>query len=111
MVESGALDRVVWTQEDFDAMSWHDATVHGIGFDEDELWAERLLLDLDYIVSWVKPTPPDEHYSFLVAPATLVLTALAPSKANSALLACSLRSMRSARSARTTKHRLRMCCG
>ena len=53
-------------------MGWHDATVHAIGFDEDKLWAERLLLDLDYIVESIEPAAPDESFSFLVAPATLV---------------------------------------
>src|SRR3954454_4042668 len=64
--------KAVWTDADFEQMSWHDATVHAIGFDEDELWAERLLLDLDYITHWVEPAPSEERYRFLVVPATLV---------------------------------------
>jgi hypothetical protein len=65
------LEKAVWTDGDFDAMGWHDATVHAIAFNEDEHNAE-LLLDLDYIVRWIDPEPPAEHFSFLVAPATLV---------------------------------------
>jgi hypothetical protein len=72
MAEHHGLDKAVWTQDDFPVMGWHDATVHAIGFDEDELWAERLLLDLDYIVKWIEPAVPEENFSFLVAPATLV---------------------------------------
>jgi hypothetical protein len=66
-----ALEKAVWTDADFAQMGWHDATVHAIGFDEDELWAERLLLDLDYIVDWIPPAPPD-NFTFLLAAATLV---------------------------------------
>lgn len=76
MAERHGLDKAVWTQDDFPVMGWHDATVHAIGFDEDQLWAERLLLDLDYIVKWIEPAPPDENFSFLVAPATLVFEAV-----------------------------------
>ena len=55
MAERSGLEKAVWTQDDFPVMGWHDATVHAIGFDEDELWSERLLLDLDYIVEWIEP--------------------------------------------------------
>lgn len=67
------LDRAVWTDDDFDSMGWHDASVHGIGFVEGEQpWLGRLLLDIDYIVEWVRPVPPSTSLSFRVAPATLV---------------------------------------
>jgi hypothetical protein len=65
------LEKAVWTDADFDTMGWHDATVHAMAFHEDEHNAE-LLLDLDYIVRWIDPEPPAEHFTFLVAPATLV---------------------------------------
>ena len=65
------LEKAVWTDGDFDTMGWHDARVHAIAFHEDEHNAE-LLLDLDYIVRWIDPEPPAEHFTFLVAPATLV---------------------------------------
>ena len=66
-----ALEKAVWTDGDFDRMRWHDATVHAIAFHEDDQDAE-LLLDIDYIVRWIDPEPPAEHFTFLVAPATLV---------------------------------------
>jgi hypothetical protein len=72
MAERHGLDKAVWTQDDFPVMGSHDATVHAIGFDEDQPWAERLLLDLDYIVEWIEPAAPDESFTFFVAPATLV---------------------------------------
>lgn len=65
------LEKAVWTDADFDTMGWHDATVHALAFHEDEHDA-RLLVDLDYIVRWIHPEPPAEHFTFLVAPATLV---------------------------------------
>lgn len=65
------LEKAVWTDGDCDTMGWHDATVHAIAFHENEENAE-LLLDLDYIVRWFDPEPPAEHFTFLVAPATLV---------------------------------------
>src|SRR6266550_2747235 len=69
--DTESLDRALWTDADFEAMGWHDATVHAIGFDQDEESA-RLLFDIDYIVRWIDPVPPSEYYSFLIAPATLV---------------------------------------
>lgn len=66
-----ALDKALWTHADFGTMGWHDATVHAIAFHENDDDAE-FLLDLDYIVRWIDPQPPTEHFTFLVAPATLV---------------------------------------
>jgi hypothetical protein len=58
------------TDEDFEAMDWHDTCVHAVAV-EDDGWS-RLLLDLDYIVKPVHPEPPERVLSFWVAPATLV---------------------------------------
>jgi hypothetical protein len=67
------LEKAVWTDDDFERMGWHDATVHGIGFVEGEKpWLGRLLLDIDYIVDWLAPHPSSSTFSFQVAPATLV---------------------------------------
>jgi hypothetical protein len=68
--ESG-LTKSVWSDADFEEMGWHDATIHGLSAQVTE-GASRLLLDLDYIVRWVQPVPPAVHFSFWVAPATLV---------------------------------------
>lgn len=65
------LEKAVWTDADFEKMGWHDAALHAVAFQDNEDTAE-LLLDLDYIVRWIEPEPPREHYKFIVAPATLV---------------------------------------
>ncbi len=56
-------------------MGWHDCRIHAISVGEYEdgtLPPARLLLDLDYVVSWVEPVRPARHFTFWVAPATLV---------------------------------------
>lgn len=35
-------------------------------------WSDDLLLDIDYIFKWVNPVPPNENYTFWIAPCTLV---------------------------------------
>jgi hypothetical protein len=69
-----ALDKCVWSDEDYDVMGWHDATVHALALDWDRAdpasgQGATLLLDIDYIVSWIHTDGP---YRFEVAPATLV---------------------------------------
>lgn len=59
------LEKRVWTDGDFDVMGWHDSTVYWMHLDED------LVLDIDYILEWVEPDILG-HFSFIVAPATLV---------------------------------------
>jgi hypothetical protein len=69
------LGRAVWTDADFDQMGWHDVRVHAIGFFEDDLETPaELALDIDYIVRWIDPEPPDEYFTFDIAPATLVFS-------------------------------------
>lgn len=68
--ESG-LTKSVWSDADFEDMGWHDATIYGIAVHTDDTLS-RLLLDLDYIVGWVHPVPPEKYFSFWVSPATLV---------------------------------------
>jgi hypothetical protein len=79
-------DRYLWTDEDFDVMGWHDVRVHAISFEANDgvfdsvstvdhypiSLGNRLLLDVDYIVDWVRPTAPEHHFSFWISPATLV---------------------------------------
>lgn len=62
------LEKEVWSDEDFDVMGWHDATVHGLAFNPYE-WS--LALDLDYIFKWVTPPRGQERYKFWVAPVTM----------------------------------------
>jgi len=63
------LEKTVWTDADFDLMSWHDATLWSMVADPD---AFLFLLDLDYIFQWVPPEPNETYFKFWVAPVTMV---------------------------------------
>lgn len=62
-------EKKIYTVKDFEKMDWHDCSIYGVSFLEE---AYEFLLDIDYILEWIKPTDSDEFYEFLVAPATLV---------------------------------------
>jgi hypothetical protein len=69
------LSKATWTDTDFVDMGWHDCRIHAVSigeYEDDTLPPARLLLDLDYIVRWVDPRPGDGHFTFWIAPATLV---------------------------------------
>jgi hypothetical protein len=61
------------TEADFDRLTLHDDTIHGLGLatgDPDRgLWQADLVLDIDHIVEWV--CGADKRPRFRVAPATL----------------------------------------
>jgi len=65
------IKQKIWTDDDFDKMSWHDCKIYGIGFDEEN---HKLLLDIDFILEWVKPESNNIYFSFWVSPATLVFS-------------------------------------
>jgi hypothetical protein len=62
----------LWTQRDFEAMSWHDNAIHAIALEYTPPWPGRLLLDIDYIVQWDHSADPGGDIHFWVCPATLV---------------------------------------
>jgi hypothetical protein len=64
--------KTIWTDADFDAISWHDNAVHAVAFEPGRSDPGRLLLDIDYIVEWVPPEAPATTLSFWICPATLV---------------------------------------
>jgi hypothetical protein len=80
------LEKYLWTDRDFDRMGWHDVKVHAVAFEaNDGTFASvstlgyyplplggRLLLDLDYIIEWERPKPPERSFRFWISPATLV---------------------------------------
>jgi len=69
------LSRATWTDADYQTMGWHDCRIHAISiseYDDETLSPPRMLLDLDYIVRWVEPAPGERHFTFWIAPATLV---------------------------------------
>jgi hypothetical protein len=63
-----ASDRV-WTHDEFDEMSWHDCHVHALRIVEGAYGAGQLILDIDYIVEWLKGE--EGKVRFRVLPATL----------------------------------------
>ena len=69
MADGYALEKRVWTEEDFERMGWHDARVHAFAF-LPETW--EFALDIDYIFEWLDPGEVEARYSFWSAPATLV---------------------------------------
>jgi hypothetical protein len=64
------LTKSLWTEDDFEEMGWHDARLYAFTVLPESF---ELVMDLDYITKWVHPVPPETHFSFWVAPATLVL--------------------------------------
>jgi hypothetical protein len=65
-------DKTVWTDADFQHMGWHDNAVHAIAVEPSPTHPGALLVDLDYIIEWVQPTPPATAFTFWVCPATLI---------------------------------------
>ena len=44
----------VWTEADFDGLSWHDNPIYGFSIDNDvSLWKSDLVFDIDFIVEWL----------------------------------------------------------
>jgi hypothetical protein len=68
-MDSYTLEKGIWTQDDFEHMGWHDSTIHAMAFVLNE-W--DLGFDIDYLLQWIHPTPPETSFSFWIAPATLV---------------------------------------
>ena len=50
-------------------MSWHDATLYGLGLREDRC---ELALDIDYVIEWVAPGTHGDRMAFKIAPCTLI---------------------------------------
>ena len=63
----------LWTDRDFDAMSWHDCHVHALRLIEGEHGSGDFELDIDYIVEWKQDK---NEFSFVLVPATLVFHAV-----------------------------------
>jgi hypothetical protein len=58
-----------WSEGEFDEMSWHDNHVHALRIIEGVHGAGELILDLDYILEWVKCQ--GDKCEFRIVPATL----------------------------------------
>ena len=59
----------VWTEDQFEEMSWHDNHVHALRVIEGEHGAGQFVLDLDYITEWVRCE--GDTFRFRIVPATL----------------------------------------
>ena len=57
-----------WTSEHFESMSWHDNHVHAFRLQEGEWGSGKLILDIDYILEWVKA---EQKIRFRIVPACL----------------------------------------
>ena len=69
MAEQYKLEKRVWTESDFEIMSWHDGHVYSIAFAPEK---SEIAFDIDYIFQWVHPKQNETSFSFWVSPATLV---------------------------------------
>ncbi|MGE3465812.1 MAG: hypothetical protein AB7J13_02670 [Pyrinomonadaceae bacterium] len=67
--EKYEMEKTVWTDADFDIMGWHDSTIWAMAVISDEF---EFSFDIDYILRWVHPVPPEQAFGFWVSPATLV---------------------------------------
>ena len=63
------VEKSIWTEADFDQMGWHDVHIHAIAFSTE---THELFMDIDYMFAWVDPEAPDPHYTFWMAPCTLI---------------------------------------
>ncbi len=57
-----------WTERHFAEMSWHDNHVHAMRIVEGTHGSGELVLDIDYILEWLKAP---QGYQFRIVPATL----------------------------------------
>jgi hypothetical protein len=63
------IEKLQWSEKDFEKMGWHDNHVYGLALNVEEF---KFVLDIDYILEWVKPNEKETYFKFWVAPATLV---------------------------------------
>lgn len=67
------LDKNIWTQDDYEQMGWHDGSIYGFIFmPVGDGGTTNIIFDIDYIFKWVNPIPPEQTFSFWVAPCSLV---------------------------------------
>lgn len=65
------LEKDVFTISDYEEMGWHDNYIHNFGFRYKDGHYFNLYFDIDYILKWNNPDPPEKFYSFWIAPSTL----------------------------------------
>ncbi len=67
--ETYTIEKALFTEADYDRMSWHDAPIHALALGAVDF---ELSLDIDYIYQWIDPPPGETYYKFWLGPATLV---------------------------------------
>lgn len=71
----------VFTEADFDRLSWHDNPVYGLFIDNDvSVWKSDLVVDIDFIVEWLCGVGSPTH--FKIAAATLTFHHVTDLKVN-----------------------------
>jgi hypothetical protein len=63
------LKKLIWNENDFEQMGWHDNKIYALAFKDEDF---EFVLDIDYILKWVQPEKNDTQFKFWVVPATLV---------------------------------------
>ena len=58
----------IWTDDDFESMSWHDNYIHSISFPGDNF---RMGLDIDYIFLW-ELNKEQNVYNYWISPCWLI---------------------------------------
>lgn len=65
-------DRKIWTEADLPYLGWHNCVIHDFTLERtDQPSAPNFLLDLDYILQWLKPNELG-YFQFWTAPTTLI---------------------------------------
>jgi hypothetical protein len=62
------LGKAILTEQDFEAMNWHDCNIHAMSFGVNY----ELSFDIDYVFRWIQPKAETKDYEFLIAPCTLI---------------------------------------
>ena len=70
LTDDNALTRSIWSDADFEVMSWHDCAIYAYWIDNANV---ELVMDMDYICAWNQPVVPYDPLSFYIAPATFVV--------------------------------------
>jgi hypothetical protein len=63
------LEKEIWTEADFEEMSWEDSTIQAFSYNKED----EFLLDIDYIFEWIEPKEEkDRYFKYWIAPCTLI---------------------------------------
>ncbi|MBS1744988.1 MAG: hypothetical protein JST21_02335 [Bacteroidetes bacterium] len=82
-IETHGLQKLEWTESNFDQMGWHDSKIYAVAFGIKEY---ELCFDIDYILEWINPQETEDHFKFMVVPATLVFRNVHDLKINFSLV-------------------------